>query len=150
MKILVVDDHPMIVEDILEELEQIVPDSERMGTSESTDVIRLFEENRFDVVMLDIDMPGVNGLTLAKRITELNPRTNIIYITGHEKYALESYNTYASDFIVKPVTSKRLRAAMANLRYPVSKITEEMIATRYSGSGVIGARIRLCREKRGM
>ena len=150
MKILVADDHPMIVQDVMEELEEIVPEADVTGTSDPSEVMDLFEKTRFDVVMMDIDMPGLNGLALAKMITEKYPRTNIIYITGYEKYALESYMTYASDFIVKPVNTRRLQKAMQNLRFPVSKITDEMIAAQYSGSAVIGARIRQCREKNGM
>lgn len=149
MKILVVDDHPLIVEDIIDELKEIAPKAECTGTSDPGAVMGLFEKNRYEVVMLDIDMPGINGLTLAKNILSLLPKTNIIYITGHEKYALESYNTVASDFLVKPVSTKRLQNAMDNLRFPVSEITEEQIASHYSGSAVIGARIRMYRERGG-
>ena len=147
MKILVVDDHPLIVEDILDELKGIVPDADCTGTSNSLEVMPLFEKNRYDVVFMDIDMPGVNGLTLAKRILEIYPRTNIIYITGYEKYALDSYNTFASAFLVKPVSTKRLKEVMENLRHPVSAISEEEIAAQYSGSAAIGARIRKYREQ---
>ncbi|MBO4289215.1 MAG: response regulator [Lachnospiraceae bacterium] len=150
MKILVVDDHPLIVEDIIDELKEIAPKAECTGLSDPTEVMPCFREHRHEVVMLDIDMPGINGLTLAKSILEIQPKTNIIYITGHEKYALESYSTYASDFLVKPVSTKRLQNAMNNLRFPVSEITEEMIVSHYSGSAVIGARIRMYRERSGI
>ena len=149
MRILIVDDHPLIVQDIMEEVKEISPDASCVGTSDPFEVMGLFVQQPFDVVMMDIDMPGLNGLNLAKMITEKYPRTNIIYITGHEQYALESYNTYASDFIVKPVNSKRLRKAIQNLRFPVSKITDDMISSQYSGGAVIGAKIRQLREQRG-
>ena len=42
------------------------------------------------VVIMDIDMPEINGITLAKKILEIKPRTNIIYVTGYEKFALQS------------------------------------------------------------
>lgn len=150
MKILVADDHPLIVEDVIDELKTIVPHAQCMGTSDPSEVLPLFKKYRFEVVMLDIDMPGINGLTLARLILDVQPKTNIIYITGHEKYALESYSTYASDFLVKPVNTKRLQNAMQNLRFPVSNITEELIASHFSGSAVIGARIRMYREKAGL
>ena len=150
MKILVVDDHPLIVDDILDELKSVAPDAQCMGTSESTAVMGLFEEYHFDVVFMDIDMPGINGLTLAKRILDRSPQTNIIYITAYEKYALESYNTYASAFLVKPVSNQRLREAMKNLRHPVSKISEEDTRAQYSGNAMIGVRIRKYREELNM
>lgn len=150
MKILVVDDHPLIMEDIVYELQQIVPGADVQGTSNSLEVTRMCDEEHYDVIFMDIDMPGINGLELAKKIMDKYPRTNIVYITGYEKYALDSYNTWASAFLVKPVSTQRLKDAMANLRFPVSEITEEMVEEHYSGSGAIGGRIRLFREMRGM
>lgn len=150
MKILVVDDHPLIVEDIKDELRGIAPEAECVGTCDPTEVMELFEKWRFDVAFLDIDMPMINGLTLAKRILEKYPHTNIIYVTGHEQYALESYKTYASDFITKPVSTARLKNAMRHLRHPVSKISEEDIITHYSGKNPIGKRITKYREERNL
>lgn len=150
MKILVVDDHPLIVEDIIDELKGIVPDAEIVGASNSLEVPELCDANHFDVIFMDIDMPGINGLDLAKGILEKYPRTNIIYVTGYEKYALESYKTWASAFLVKPVSRERLRGAMENLRFPISSISEEMIREQYSGNAALGARIKMFREKRNM
>lgn len=148
MKILVVDDQPLIVEDILDELHGIVPEALCVGASDPEEALRLFELHQFDVVFLDIDMPGMNGFSLAERIQRTAPKVNIVYVTGHEKYALESFNTYASDFLVKPVNARRLKKAMDNLRFPVSEITEELIASHSSGGAVIGGRIRRYRERR--
>ena len=109
MKILVVDDQSLIVEDIIDELHGIVPEALCLGASDPAEAFRLFELHGFDVVFLDIDMPGMNGFSLAEHIQRMSPKANIIYVTGHEKYALESYNTYASDFLVKPVNASRLK-----------------------------------------
>lgn len=150
MKILVVDDHPLIMEDIVDELKGIEPAAQVQGTSNPLEVMALCDEHHFDVIFMDIDMPGENGLDLAKKILKTYPRTNIIYVTGYEKYALDSYNTWASAFLVKPVSTARLKEAMNNLRFPVSDITEEMVEEQYAGNAAIGARIKLYREKCGM
>lgn len=150
MKILVVDDHPLIMEDIRDELIEMIPDADVMGTSNSLEVQDLCDQHHFDVIFMDIDMPGINGLELAKRIMDKYPRTNIIYVTGYEKYALDSYKTWASAFLVKPVSTKRIKEAMDNLRFPVSDITEEKIEEEFKGNAGIGARIRMYREKSGM
>ena len=83
-------------------------------------------------------------------MVEFKPRTNIIYITGFEKFALESYKTFASGFIVKPVSTETLARALENLRYPISDITEEMPEAAYSGKDLIGARITMYRQKSGI
>ena len=150
MKILVADDHTFIVDDLIDELKKIYPDAECVGTSDPKQVLSLFDENKFDVVFMDIMMPGTNGITLAKKILESNPRTNIIYITGYSEYALESYETFASAFLVKPISSRKLRNALENLRHPISNITDEMIEAEYAGEAVIGKKITKYREERNI
>ena len=150
MRILVVDDQPLIAEDIQDELQKLLPNADCARTSDPQEVLRLCETQQYDVICMDIDMPGMNGLTLAKKILDQHPYTNIIYITGYDKYALDSYRTYASAFLVKPVNTERLREVFSHLRHPVSSITEEMIRDNYSGNAALGARIRMFREKRGL
>ena len=150
MKILVADDNRLIVEDVIDELSKIVPEAECTGTTDPTGILLLCAQNRYDVICMDIDMPGTNGIVLAKRILDKYPRTNIIYITGYIEYAAESYETFASAFLTKPVSTERLRRAMENLRFPVSVITDEMTDENYSVNTVIGNRIRKYRERRAM
>lgn len=150
MNILIADDHQMIVDDLKDELSGIVPNAQFTCTTNSLEVMELCQETIFDVVFMDIDMPGIDGISLAKKILEKHPTTNIIYVTGYEKYALESYETVASAFLIKPVSTKKLRTAMNNLRFPISEISDEMIRSQYSGKALIGNNIEKYREKRNM
>ena len=104
----------------------------------------------FGVVFLDIEMDDVNGIALAQKIQKIAPRTNIIYITGYEKYALESYKTYASGFLVKPIDEDMLKDALDHLRFPVSNITDDMLIRQSQGEAVIGKKIQKYREERGL
>ena len=149
MKILVADDHQIIVDGLILDLREIVPDAEITGASKASEIIELCKNIPFNIIFMDIDMPSANGISLAKKVLEKYPRTNIIYITGYEKYALESYETNASTFLLKPITKKAIQKALDHLRFPVSNITEEMLAAEYSGEGFIGKRIQKCREERG-
>lgn len=150
MKILVADDQPMIVEDIIDELKNLRPAAICIGTSEPSEILPLFAEHRFDIVLLDIDLSGYNGIALAKRILTVKPRTNIIYITGYEKFALDSYKTIASAFLVKPVSTEMIANALDHLRYPVSDITEHILTAQYSGDNYLGKRMVKAREESGM
>ena len=150
MKILVADDQPVIVEDILDEMSKLRPEAQCIGISDPSKIFETFKKHLFDIVLLDIDLAGFNGIDLAKKMLAVKPRTNIIYITGFEKFALESYKTVASGFLVKPVSTEMLEEALDNLRFPVSYITEEMLAEQYSGKNLIGARITMYREKCGL
>ncbi len=150
MKILIADDQPMIVEDMLDELQNLYPDAECIGTSEPSEIVSLFGEYRFDVVFMDIDLAGYNGITLAQKILDIKPRTNIIYITGYDKFALESYKTVTSGFLVKPINTEMIKNAFKNLRFPVSTITDEQLKTQYSGRNVLGMKITKYREESGV
>lgn len=150
MKVLIADDHQLIIDDLIDEVAGIAPDAFCIGTSNSTEVMDLFRQHGFDVIIMDIDMPEINGIELAKQILAIEPRTNIIYITGHSSFALDSYQTYASAFLLKPISTEKLRDAFEHLRHPISNITDEMIAAEYSGNSAIGKRIAKAREQRGM
>jgi two-component SAPR family response regulator len=150
MKILVADDHKFIVDDLLDELSELLPDAKCTGTCDPSEVMPLFHQNLFDVVFIDVEMPGANGMQLAEQIQKIKPRTNIIYITGYGKYALESYKTYASAFLEKPLNTEMIKDALDHLRYPVSNVTDEALESMYSGTAVIGKKIERAREEHGM
>ncbi|MBQ2604804.1 MAG: response regulator [Clostridia bacterium] len=150
MKILVADDHLLIVDELIMMIKEILPKSYCIGTAEAGEIWALQEKHRFDIVFLDIELDNMNGITLAKKLLNKYPRTNIIYITGYEKYALESYRTYASAFLLKPIDPVMLKDALEHLRFPVSSITEEMLVSQNSGDSILGKKIQKLREERGM
>lgn len=68
-----------------------------------------------DVVFLDINMPGINGLELALQIQELNAGILIVFVTAYSEYALEAYKTYPLDFLLKPVEEDRLMKTLEHI-----------------------------------
>ncbi len=68
-----------------------------------------------DVVFLDIDMPEMNGVELAERIQELLPRTEIVFVTAYEEFAVKAFELNAIDYVLKPVHSERLVRTIARL-----------------------------------
>jgi DNA-binding LytR/AlgR family response regulator len=150
MKILIADDHQLIVDGLVLDLKALVPKAEITGITDPGKVLALCRAERYDIVFLDVDMPGANGISLAREILKQYPRTNIIYITGYEQYALESYETNASAFLLKPISRKKLRNALDHLRFPVSSITDEMCQTISADVSTVGKRIMKRREERGL
>lgn len=150
MKILVADDHQLIVDDILDELSDIVPEAQCIGTNDPSAILGLVDKHHFDVIFMDIDLDYTNGIDLADQILAKYPYTNIIYVTSYPEYALDSYRTKASTFLMKPVGTEMLKDALQNLRYPVPDIKDKDIA-EMSQSGVkLGLKIHRIREKRGI
>ncbi|MBR0407346.1 MAG: response regulator [Clostridia bacterium] len=121
---LTVDDNPIIVESVREELLRLDPKGNHHTSCSGEEALKLSEQLSPDVIFLDIEMPDWNGLEIAKRLKTVCPRTNIVFITGHAEYALSAFEIYASGFLLKPITQDQLRRALDNLRYPLSKETE--------------------------
>lgn len=72
-------------------------------------------ETKIDVVFLDINMPGMSGLQWAERFLELDPNVKIVYVTAHSDYALDAFEQYALDYVLKPVMPNRLEKTIDRL-----------------------------------
>ena len=72
----------------------------------------------FDIVFLDIEMPGVNGIDAAIVLGEKFPKLNIIFVTGYPEYSLTAYKSYPVDFLVKPPAESAIIRALEHLHYP--------------------------------
>ena len=73
-----------------------------------------------DLAFLDIEMPVINGIQLAKKLKEANPKLNIIFVTAYDHYAQNAYALHASGYLTKPVNEEKVREEVENLRYPVA------------------------------
>lgn len=76
-----------------------------------------------DTVFLDVSMPGANGIELAKEIKEAFPMMNIIFLTAHEKYAVDAFNIQADDYLLKPINNERLLQAFSK----IERISQQQI-----------------------
>jgi len=69
----------------------------------------------FDLVFLDIEMPGISGLELGKRIKEINSLIHIIFVTSYEGYSLEAYKVHPFYYILKPLNEKQVKDVLQDL-----------------------------------
>jgi two-component system LytT family response regulator len=114
VKILVVDDEILACNRLKRLLE-----NENIGEIKtiSNPILALDEcqENRYDVVFLDISMPQMSGLELANRILEINPKCYIVFQTAYGEYALEAYQRGGMDYLLKPISSQKLQKALEKI-----------------------------------
>ena len=75
--------------------------------------LRLIEEGRPDIAFLDIQMPGLSGVEVARRIVGA---CTVVFITAHNKYAVEAFENEALDYVLKPVTEERLEKTVKRLK----------------------------------
>lgn len=150
MKVLIVDDELLIAEGIKHEVEALFSDAAVDAVTDAADALKLAEDKEYDVALLDVDMPRMDGLTLAKKLIALRPAINIIFVTSYQEYALEAHELYCSGFLLKPVGERRLKKAFENLRKPVVHMSEEFFSQHYQGGDVLGRKIKMYREQRGI
>lgn len=80
------------------------------------DAIGFLQNNSIDLLFLDIEMGEIHGIDLAKHIKSMYPHILIIFVTGHPGFALEGYEVYPIDFIVKPINIFRLEKALNKVK----------------------------------
>ncbi|MBE5924176.1 MAG: response regulator [Lachnospiraceae bacterium] len=150
MNILIIDDEKLIVEDLTIDVETLFPDAKIDGFTDPYDGLASAEQIKYDVALLDIDMPGMNGLILSQKLVETCPYVNIIFITGYNEYALDAHELFCSAFLVKPVSMKKLKQAFENLRKPFNDIGDNFEEDFSSGANIIGPKIKMYREQRNI
>jgi two-component system response regulator AlgR len=78
----------------------------------ATQAIELLRRQPFDVVLLDIHMPGADGLTLARTLRDLPNAPAVVFVTAHTEYAVDAFELEAVDYLTKPVRLERLQTAL--------------------------------------
>ncbi len=116
LKVILADDEKgmrLILNKILSKAEGF----EVIGEAENgNEALRLIESNKPDVVFLDIQMPGLNGVECAKRLIDIDPRIFIIFATAHQEYMPEAFEVYAFDYLVKPFNLERVDKTLKRIR----------------------------------
>jgi DNA-binding LytR/AlgR family response regulator len=116
LRVLAVDDEPPA----LDELAFLLGRDERVGEvrtcSSATEALRLLRDEQFDVVLLDVAMPGLTGLELAAVLHQFREPPAVVFVTAHQHHAVEAFDLRAVDYLLKPVREDRLREAMRRVR----------------------------------
>ena len=119
MKILCLDDEPLALKMLQISIEKAKPDAQVTAFSKQKELIAEAESNGCDVAFLDIHMRGMTGVEVAKKLKEINPKMNIIFVTGFSEYKGDAMDMKASGYIMKPVTAEEVAAELDDLRFPV-------------------------------
>lgn len=112
LRTLIVDDEPLAVE----RLQVICAKTDGVsvvGTaSDGAAALRLIDALEPDLVLLDMTMPEVDGLSVARKLEKKKQRPAVVFVTAHESYAVEAFDLDAVDYVLKPVTRERLTRAI--------------------------------------
>jgi DNA-binding LytR/AlgR family response regulator len=118
---LLADDEPHLLSYLEEQLAAAWPALRVVARAPNgIEALRLIDELAPDVVFLDIQMPGLNGLELARRLAAgAGPGSTapqVVFTTAHEEYALQAFDSEAFDYLLKPIRLERLQRTVARLQ----------------------------------
>ena len=116
--VIMVDDRKLILSGGLPILEETLPYATVVGFTQPSEAIAYAKANNVALAFLDIDLRNTSGLELCRSLLEINPRTNVVYLTTYIEYAFDAWSTGASGFMLKPITAEGVRAQLKHLRYP--------------------------------
>ncbi len=121
MRIVALDDEQIALQGLMSSIRKAAPDAELAGFSDPFEALEYMEKNRTDVAFLDIEMPGMTGLEVARTIKEKWPSMNVIMATAYGQYAVDAMQMYISGYLMKPIRQEKVREALDNLRFPVEE-----------------------------
>ena len=103
---LAVDDEQLVLNNLISALDKSNFFEKIISFCEPKLALDWLKENRVDMAFLDIDMPQVNGLSLAKQVKEFCPQCAIVFVTAHSHYAVDAFRLRASGYLLKPVSAQ--------------------------------------------
>ncbi|NLD58141.1 MAG: response regulator transcription factor [Clostridiales bacterium] len=121
IRILIADDEPgMLV--VMRKLIERAEGYELAGeAADGEELLELYERESPDVVLMDVEMPKISGIDCARAIQDKNPKTVLVFATGHEQYMKSAFEVYAFDYLVKPF---RIERALNTLRLIRERLRE--------------------------
>lgn len=115
LRVLVVDDE----QPALDELTFLLGSDDRIGEviacRSATEGLRTLRDSAVDCVFLDIQMPGLSGLELAEVLGHFKEPPPVVFVTAHERHAVDAFDLDAVDYLLKPVSASRLAEAVRRI-----------------------------------
>lgn len=120
IKTLIVDDEPLALQGLKIRLEQFEDIDIVASASNGREAVKKIRSERPDLVFLDIQMPGMNGFDVVKAIAN-EELPIIIFATAFDNYAIQAFDTHATDYLLKPIEEDRLEQAIFKVREQISE-----------------------------
>ena len=134
MRILCVDDEPLALKMLEMSIQKAKPDAEVKSFRKPRELLEAAQQDGCDIAFLDIHMRGMNGVELAKKLKEINPKMNIIFVTGYDEYTGDAMRLRASGYVMKPVTKEKLEEELKELRFPIEPKNDALLRVQCFGN----------------
>ena len=128
IRFLIVDDEPLAVERLQLLLARIEGTALAGTASEGAAALRLVEAVAPDAVLLDIAMPGMDGIDVARALARTEKPPVVVFVTAFDTFAVAAFDVEAVDYVMKPVSAERLTRAVARARERIAERATESAA----------------------
>ena len=115
MRILLVDDEELQLLRLVNTVKSVLKDEEILSFSNPDKALEEAKKNRIDLAFLDIEMPHLNGIQLAKKLKAIHPQTKVIFVTAYDNYAFDAFKVHASGYVTKPVNVDKIKKELEQL-----------------------------------
>ena len=117
--VILVDDEKPTLAGGLRVLSETLTGAEITGFTRPSEALEFARGNPVSLAFLDIELGRMTGFELCEKLLEINPTTNVVFLTAWPDYSLKAWDTAASGFLVKPLMPEDIRAALTKLKHPV-------------------------------
>jgi DNA-binding LytR/AlgR family response regulator len=143
LNVLVADDEVLARDELVYMLRRVGGVGTIDQASSAFEALALLQQSRFDILFLDIRMPGLTGLDATQIVNQLPHKPQVVFVTAFDEYALAAFDVAASDYLVKPVSEIRLRRALERIndrlrgRHPAARQVLDKLALEGEGHTVL-------------
>ena len=121
LECVVAEDEELLRTSLLLQLGEVWPGLRIVAECEDgASALEAIAEHKPDVAFLDIRMPGLTGIEVAAALSEVSPRTQVVFVTAYDQYAIDAFEQGAVDYLLKPVARDRLQATVQRLQARVA------------------------------
>src|ERR1700730_6429892 len=136
LRAVLVDDEPLARDELGYLLGQVGGGEVIGQAGNGVEALATIDRLQPDVVFLDVQMPGLTGFEVARRLLERETVSHIIFVTAYDQHAIEAFEVNAVDYLLKPVDQGRLEVALDRARRRIS--SDRLPADRETGGGAVG------------
>lgn len=117
--VIMVDDRKIVLNGGLPILREVLPDATITGFTKPSQAIEYAKTHVVSLAFLDIELGKTSGFDLCRTLLDINPYTNVVFLTAYVDYSFDAWGTGASGFMMKPITPEGVQKQLKTLRYPL-------------------------------
>jgi len=126
IRCVIAEDEALLRESLVAQLASVWPELEIVAACEDGgSALEAIAAHKPDVAFLDIRMPGLSGLEVASSLLEAGVRTEVVFVTAYDQYAIDAFERGAVDYLLKPVARERLAATVGRVRERLARGSQD-------------------------